>query len=255
MVMAGVGAGCVGAQVAGEVGSFGLKGTITGQDGKPVEGAHVYAYKDYSKNLVGVADQVSRGSAADGSYRLEVPPGKYYIVARKRASGSNYGPIVTGDLYDYRFEQEPVTLGRGQVRTMDFKLTALSEPLFFQVFTEQQRTTETGIRGRLFGTDGRPVQGAFATAYNNSDMKRLPDFASTVTDDDGNYTLYLPEGGTWYIGARSHARGVPEPGEPVARYDGSADHSVPVTGGSFIDGIDMTLKPFTSQVPEGYNPY
>lgn len=225
------------------------------ETGLPVQGAHVYAYVDFSKNLIGVADHVSKGSRQDGSYKLVLPPGEYYLVARKRSSGSNYGPIVTGDLYDHRFEQESVSIEPGRELEKNFELVKLSEPMFFQVFTEGQRKTETGIRGRILDPDGEPVQGAFATAYRDGNMKRLPDFASTLSGDDGVFTLYLPNGGKWYIGARSHARGAPVPGEPVGRYDGSDDHSLSVAEGSFVEQIEIVLKPFSSQVPAGYLPY
>jgi len=239
-----------------EKGASGVYGRVVmeGTD-DPVTGAHVYAYTDYSKNLIGVADYVSKGSAEDGSYQLALPPGQYYLVARKRVSGANYGPIVTGDLYDHRFEQQVCRIESGQTLEKSFALTKLSEPMFFQVFTEEQRRTPTGIRGRILDLDAEPVQGAFATAYGTSDMKRLPDFASTLTDDDGRFTLYLPEGGKWFIGARSHARAVPEPGEPVGRYDGSADHSLLVEENSFVEGIEIVLRPFSSKVPAGYTPY
>ena len=235
---------------SGVSGRIVMKGT-----GQPVQGVHVYAYTDYSKNLIGVADHVSKGSADDGSYQVTLGPGEYYMVARKRASGANYGPIVTGDLYDHRFEQQALRVVEGRILKKDFELEELSEPMFFQIFTQGQRETRTGIRGRIFDQGGEPVQGAFATAYGTKDMKRLPDFASTLTGDDGSFTLYLPSGGRWYIGARSHARAAPEPGEPVGRYDGSDDHSLLVTENSFMEGVKIVLKPFSSQVPAGYTPY
>ncbi|UCG39640.1 MAG: carboxypeptidase regulatory-like domain-containing protein, partial [bacterium] len=79
----------------------GIRGRVTLQStGQPVAGAHVYAYKDHSKNLIGVADYVSKGSGEDGTFTLGLPPGEYYLVSRRRSSGANYGPIVKGDLYD-----------------------------------------------------------------------------------------------------------------------------------------------------------
>jgi hypothetical protein len=202
-------------------GDSGVSGRVVMRDaGQPVQGVHVYAYTDYSKNLIGVADHVSKGSDEDGTYLLTLPPGEYYLVARKRVSGANYGPIVTGDLYDHRFEQKAFRIEPGRTMENDFELEKLKEPMFFQVFTEGQRTTKTGVRGKIFDQDGEPVQGAFATAYSTGDMKRLPDYASTLTGDDGSFTLYLPSGGQWYIGARTHARAAPDPGDPVGRYDG-----------------------------------
>lgn len=239
-----------GSEISGISGRVVLKRT-----GQPVAGAYIYAYTDYSKNLIGVADHVSKGSDEEGSYVLKLPPGEYYLVARKRVSGANYGPIVTGDLYDHRFEQQAVRIRAGSVLEKNFELAELSEPMFFQVFTESQRKSATGIRGRLLDRSGEPVQGAFATAYRDSNMRRLPDHASTLTDDNGGFILYLPTGGKWYIGARSHARAVPQPGEPVGRYEGSADHSLEVVENSFLEGIEIVLKPFASEVPPGYAPY
>ncbi len=259
ILLAMIAGSCAGTgQVAGEGGSrdSGITGVVRLEDNRsPVAGAHVYAYRDYSKNLMGVADYVSRGSNSEGTYQLDLPPGEYYLVARKRASGANYGPIVTGDLYDHRFEEKAVKIQKGRYLPQDFALTRLKEPLFFQIFTEETRKTGTGIRGRIFDAQGSPAAGAFATAYTNENMKRLPDYASTVTDDEGRYTIYLPRGGRYFIGARSHARRVPERGEPVGRYKGSGDHSVEVPEGGFVEGIDIRLQPFQSEVPAGYRPY
>ena len=223
--------------------------------GQPVEGAHVYAYRDSGKNLIGVADHVSRGTARDGSFTLELEPGEYYFVSRKRVSGANFGPVLTGDLYDHQFQAKPVRITAGRYAHLEFELEKMTEPMFFQVFTEAGRRTDTGIRGRLLDEEDVPVQGAFATAYGSSNMRRLPDFVSTVTGDDGYFVLYLPEGGRWYVGARSRARGVPRPGEPVGKYEGSKDNSIHVPEGSFLDGVVITLRPFTSRPPAAYKPY
>ena len=234
----------------------GIRGHIVSKNSdEPVTGAHVYAYVDPGKNLIGVADHVSKGSAEDGSYTIELPAGEFYIVSRKRGSGSNYGPIVTGDLYDHRYEHEMIKVKAGQYTRLDFALVELSEPMFFQVFTEPQRKTATGFSGKLMDEKGVPVQGAFATAYADSNMKRLPDFASTLSDDDGAFTIYLPKGGKWFVGGRSHARGVPKPGEPIGRYEGTPDHSLEVPAEGFTEGVEITLKPFASEPPVGYLPY
>ena len=127
--------------------------------------------------------------------------------------------------------------------------------MFFQVFTEAGRKTDTGIRGRILDDNNGPIQGVFTTAYSTSNMKRLPDFVSTLTWDDGFFVLYLPVGGKWYVGARSHARGVPKPGEPVVKYEGLKDNSIQVPEGSFFNGVDITLRPFSSRPPAGYKPY
>ena len=56
--------------------------------------------------------------------------------------------------------------------------------------------------------------GGFAMAYVDKEMKRLPDYASTLSDQQGRFTIYLPEGSSYYLAARIHAWDMPSPGEP-----------------------------------------
>ena len=66
-----------GAAVYGEQG---IKGMLTFQ-GKPLEGAYVYAYRSFSTNLLGPADFASTPSASNGEYDVELVEGAYYIVS------------------------------------------------------------------------------------------------------------------------------------------------------------------------------
>ncbi|NOY86294.1 MAG: carboxypeptidase regulatory-like domain-containing protein [Deltaproteobacteria bacterium] len=228
--------------------------------GEPVQNAYIYAYSGVPRirsaemGIIGITDWVSHGSAADGSYRLDLPPGEYYLVARKRASGANYGPLSTGDLYDHSKANLSTRIRKGHYTECNFVLVKLTEPLFFQGLTQKERETTTGIKGRLLDENGEHVPGTFVMAYKNDDMYRLPDFASTLTDDNGDYTLYLPAGGRYWLAARFFAMKIPVKGEPFARYEGSDNHSVVVKDGTFIEGIDMTLRPYDGSPPKGYQP-
>ncbi len=239
----------------------GIKGIVVlNKTGDPVEKAYIYAYvgkietRAASLGIIGITDWVSHGSAIDGTYKLDLPPGHYYVVARKRQTGSNFGPLRPGDLYDHTLGRKAVVIRKGKYLSCDFKLRRLTEPLFFQGLTQADRVTNQGIRGRLLDAEGNHVPGTFAMAYKDEDMYRLPDFASTVTDDEGHYTLYLPEGGQYWLAARTYAMRVPEQGEPFARYEGSDDHSVVVKEGEFLLNVDMVLKPYDGEPPEGYHP-
>ncbi len=219
------------------------------ETGKPMAGAHVYAYRDMTKNLFGVADDLSRSTAEDGSYRLPLAPGDYGVVARKRQSGATSGPLSTGDMYDNRAGLSPVTVRAGAFTPVDFSLLTMREPMFFK--RDPTVATLTGVKGRVVDEKGFPVPGAFAIAYDSSDMKRLPDYASTLTDDSGRFTLFLPKGGTYWLGARTHVRDMPKPEEPYALYDGTRDHSLAVREGSFVEGVGLVLRPFKGSYQPG----
>ncbi len=190
----------------------------------------------------------------DGTYQMDLPPGTYYLTARKRANGLNYGPISKGDYIDNAHSGTAIIVRKGKYAKCDFQMEMLMEPLFFQGATASSRITKTSIRGQLLDKNGEHIPGTFAMAYDSDDMQRLPDYVSTLTDDNGYYTLYLPKGGRYWLAARFYAMKVPQEGEPFARYDGSPDHSVEIKDGEFLDGIDMVLEEFDGVPPEGYHP-
>ncbi len=239
----------------------GIYGTVVHhKSGEPLEKVYIYGYvgnpqaRAAALGIVGITDHLSRGSAADGSYKLDLPPGRYHVVARKRQSGANFGPLSPGDLYDHTLGRKAIVVKKGKYLKCDFKLRMLTEPLFFQGLSASDRVTNQGITGRLLDEDGNHIPGTFAMAYKDDDMYRLPDLASTVTDDEGHYTLYLPKGGRYWIAARRDSMKVPAQGEPFGRYEGSDDYSVVVKDDEFLRGIDITLGPYDGDPPEGYKP-
>lgn len=250
-----------GAGAARKVKKSGIRGQVVLREtGMPVEKAYVYAYvgapakRARTLGIIGITDWVSHGSDAQGYYQMDMPPGEYYITARKRQNGLNFGPLYSGDLYDNSHAGKAFRVRKGKYSTCDFELHPMSEPMFFQGLTAAERATDTGVRGRLLNEAGEHIPGTYVIAYKDDDMQRLPDFASTLTDDLGNYTLYLPKGGRYWLAARFYSMKVPQAGEPFARYEGSDDHSVLVEEGSFVDGIDMTLRPYDGDPPTDYNP-
>jgi hypothetical protein len=235
----------------------GIRGMVVlKSDGQPVEKAYIYAYvgkiesRAAQLGIIGITDWISHGSGANGTYELDLPPGEYYLAARKRANGLNYGPIVQGDLYDHSLARKAVVIRKGRYKKINFELIDLDEPMFFQGLTAVAKVSDTGIKGKILDESGDHIPGTFAMAYKDDDMQRVPDFASTLTDDEGNYTLYLPTGGRYWLAARFYAMKKPQPNEPFARYEGSKDYSVVVEKGQFLEGIDMVLKPYDGEAPD-----
>ncbi len=239
----------------------GIKGKIVMKStGEPVHKAYVYGYvgkiatRAAELGIIGITDWVSRGSAEDGTYKLDLPPGEYYIGARKRANGLNYGPLYKGDWYDHHYVRKAIVVRKGKFRDYDFELIKLEEPMFFQGLTAAEKVTDTGVKGKLLDENGEHIPGTFVMGYADDDMQRAPDFASTITDDEGNYTLYLPKGGRYWLAGRFYAMKMPQKDEPFARYEGSPDHSIMVEEGQFLKGIDLVLRPYDGDPSAGSMP-
>jgi hypothetical protein len=236
-------------QPPGEAAVFGRQG-IKGEllyQGKPLKDAYVYAYRSYSTNLLGPADFASVPSASDGTYTIELVEGAYYIVARKRATGDNTGPIVAGDLYTVH-SSNPVAVAGGEYAVVDLELVKMRDPMFFQSMSREE--TSTGIKGIIVDSEGKPVPWVFAMAYTSSDMKRVPEYTSIMTDADGKFAIFLPQGGTYWLAARKNIRERPVVGEPYGLYKGSPDASVVVTSGRFVEGVKITLESYRKGIQD-----
>jgi hypothetical protein len=223
-----------------------VRGRVTLR-GAPVAGATVYAYRRASASFLGPADFASAPTGRDGAYVLDLVEGSYWLVARRRASGSDSGPLAPGDLQGIH-PGNPVAVAVGRLTETDLALEEMRDLMFSR--GQPRGPTATGIRGRITDESGRPVAWVFATAYASADMRRVPDFTSAMTADDGRYAIYLPAGGRYWVAARAHIRGKPAAGEPFALWEGAPDHSVAVPEGGFVEGVDLVLRPFRGAAGE-----
>lgn len=217
-------------------------------DATPMAGAYVNVYPDTISNLLGPSQYISLPTLEDGSYRVDLPPGTYYVVARKRVSGDPTGPLSPGDFYS-EHQRVMVKVVAERTARVDLEVVPMKAPMFFKKMVVEKETA-TGFRGRLVDPNGQPIMGGFAMAYSDPDMKRLPDYASTLSDRDGNFTLYLPEGGTYYLAARVHAWDMPRQGEPYGIY-GKPPKAMEIASGQFAENIDIVMTPFTGEYAPG----
>lgn len=179
------------------VSAFGLQtiiveGKILNSEGKAVEGAEVFIYG--SSDIRRAADFISAKTDKDGGYRMVLPAGKYWSVARFRKGGSRYGPLMPGDKHSGSPVEIDLLSGEHQ---MNFVVADLHE-------AANMSRKKTGgdyikIKGRIIDKDGLPVKMAFAIANKKKEFSVVPDYISTWTDDDGYYTLYVPRG-KYHIG-------------------------------------------------------
>jgi parallel beta-helix repeat protein len=221
-----------------------ISGIVSGPEG-PLEGASVHVYADTSRQfrgpgLFGPQGAVIGGTGPSGDFSMDIPPGKYWIVASKRAGGGFLGPLQPGDLHGW-YDGNPVVIAAGEERT-----------IVLQAVKKLKETAargapvlgSAGIRGKILDPSGKVPTGvyAYATKEPSFMLGGMPPFRSEPVGEDGSYVIDLPGDGTYYVGARSGYGGPPLPGEWHGFFGGDAPDPVEVQGGAVRKGVDFTVR-------------
>ena len=215
-------------------------GGVVSVNGVPAPDVHVSAYLKPDGGFRDMGFAASSPTGSDGRFLLELPPGKYYLLARKRAGGGVAGPLRKGDLFGY-FPGNPVTITQGKVTRVALPATSLklrNAPAWSAGYS-----APASIEGRIVDKAGRPVQGVYAALYDNPDLLNRPVFLSDSTGADGKYRLPVPVPGRYFLGARSGYGGSPAAGDHYGRYEGNAEHAVTIRYGDDLKGIDLVVAP------------
>ncbi len=178
------------------------------------------------------------GPLSDGRFEVDLPPGEYRMVARRRENGERTGPVRAGDL-----KSDPVTVRVEPGKPVNLDVLAYVKRGNAKQPLGAKDTWVTMIRGRVFDAEGNPVEGVRVHVYDHIQMSERPKLVSAKTGPDGRYEVRLPKGGTYYLCARSRYGGPPEVGELYGRYDqGTIDPSgVVVPEGKTMTGVDITV--------------
>jgi hypothetical protein len=151
-----------------------------------------------------------------GTFRLRLPPGEYYLLARKRAKGGQFGPIETGDFFNYYYGN-PVRIATGQTREIRLEtITRLS------MLEEDESAIFRGVRGRILGPGNKPVGGVHVFGYREAAMTGTPAIFSAPTGNDGRFELSFGDDGPYYLLAREAFGGPAGEGELYGRLEGKA---------------------------------
>ena len=219
-------------------GLSGVEGVVL-SGGVPLTDAQVTAYLKPDGGFRDMGFAASAPTAGDGRFLLDLPPGAYYLVARRRAAGGVAGPLRKGDAFGY-YAANPVTVEPGRFARVAIPATVLrlrNAPAY-----SGEYAAAAFIEGRILGRDGKPRRGLYAALYDNPELLNRPVFLSDVTGDDGRYRLPVPAPGTYYLGARGGYGGSPAPGDLYGRYEGSPDHSLTVRDGDRLTGVDIVVE-------------
>lgn len=216
----------------------GVTGRVT-LSGEPAAGVLVGAYLDPVQGFHGPPYTVSAPSAADGSFRIPVQPGTYYLVARRRMGPGPYqGPLLKGDLFGY-YQHNPVTVRGYQGVTVNMPVLKVNRRRGSGSLALGRSIT---LSGRITTVTGRPAAGVRLVLYDQPEMLGRPAFISSPSDSEGRYVLEASRTGRFYAAARSRIGGPPETGELMGFYSVSDDHSLSLNWGDRLDGIDVTVQ-------------
>lgn len=225
-----------GPQVPAQVES-GVLGTVT-LDGKPVPGAVATVYADLAGQLKGFGLGMSAPTDENGFFEVPLLPGTYYLVVRVRKAGAMVGPMRAGDLFGY-LPQNPLVVKEKEVARVQIPLIEVPEKV------ERYAATlfgNTSISGRIVDQAGKPVAGVHAILYADMTMLNRPAYVSQPSDAEGNFVVSFPDGGIYYLAARSVLGGTPQPGELYGRYAGTPDASIRVSTGEKIAGVTLAVE-------------
>lgn len=229
-------AGCAGTG-GGKAGSSSRTG-VAGTIHSPAEGVYVYVYKK-GADPYGPADVILPAPTfADGTFSVELPPGEYTFVARRRSNQDSTGPLTTGD---QRSDPVDVTVTASGIARSNLVLN-VKEDSELRAFVPPKEWT-TMIAGTVKDADGKPLAGARVHVYTYVQMSERPKYVSERTGPDGRYAVSLPKGGTYYLAARDRFGGPPRIGDLYGRFDeGSINPmGVVVLDGEKREGIDISV--------------
>lgn len=168
--------------------SFSVRVTL---GGAPVPGAVVTAYRDRAFDYRGAGEASSR-TGEDGTARLTLPPGRWFLAARKRLSGADTGAAGEGDLLGIS-PWSPVELPAGTAVT-------LAVPLFEKkglMGGEPAAETAPRREGRSAGSatlGGEPAAGYLVYLYPRGEAVGRPLARSAPVSPAGSFTVDAPSG-------------------------------------------------------------
>ncbi|WP_305042186.1 carboxypeptidase-like regulatory domain-containing protein [Geoalkalibacter sp.] len=221
-------------------GPLGIAGTVVDGQGEPARGAVVYAYRSARAGLRGPADFAAPVDE-QGRYFLDLVEGRYHLVARRRASGEDAGPPRPGDAWAPH-PRNPLEVRPGFTTQADFRLLAITQPMIMKQGT--LTSGDTGFSGVVRDAQGRPVSGALVLAYRDRNFQRMPDHTAPATGEDGFFTLYLPEAGSYCLVVRTRTRGQPTAGELHAVLGEGAQACPEARRGEIRDLGPIVVRPY-----------
>lgn len=221
-------------------GVSGVFGRVT-NGGKGLANITVFAYPKADTGFRGNDFKASVKTDKDGLFLMDLPPGKYYLLARQRSDSGVAGPLKKGDFIGFE-PGNPVIVDEGRLASSSIPATQLR-----MIKSSHEATASKGtavVEGRVVDKGGKPVVGVYAALYpKDAGVTGRPIFQSESSDVEGRFVLPVPVPGTYLLGARTGHGGVPADGTPFGSYGGTPDHSISLKSGERRTGIEIVVAP------------
>lgn len=222
------------AAAAGPAGT-GVSGRAEGLgDGK----AFVYAYPGRLDRPLGPGFVAAKALAADGSFRIDLRPGPYTLAVRERGTGSDSGVLAAGD----RVASASAEVAEGRYADVGTLRLRPLDPARLRSTRQGSPPSATRASGTVTDADGKPLADVRVLAFRDARMAGKPLAVSAPTAADGRFTVYLPGGGTYYLGARSRVGGPSEPGERVGAYRGEDGGGLRLAAGQVRQNLVIPVE-------------
>ncbi|MBI5417852.1 hypothetical protein HZA55_07900 [Candidatus Poribacteria bacterium] len=224
----------------------GIKGKVFLDEIKKSD-IYIYIYTNMDTDLRGPSYYIVKKISEDGTFKINLLPGKYYLVARKRKTGSKLGPLEEED-YNFVYLLNPVNVIKNEYFNIAELRLKKIDPKKLNAIKKgtlpNQKKLTSGIKGTITNKKGTPVENVYTFVYKDYQMVGKPLFRSIPTQKDGKYEISLNEDGMYYIGARNTYGGPLEPGDLVGSYNGTPDHLIKIKKGEILENIDIVVEEF-----------
>ncbi|PNU20541.1 hypothetical protein C2E25_06600 [Geothermobacter hydrogeniphilus] len=213
-------------------GPSGLSGELQFDD-KPLAGASVEIYlkADKDRSVQPFAVTTTDG---DGRYRLELPPGRYFVIGKQRRTAADGRP----QMLMAECPANPLEVTTGMLEVPTFSLREMGRD------GRLVADADTSLAGRVT-RDGVGVAGAFVYVYTEAGVDLMgPSYGAAVeTDADGRFRVALPAGEFW-LAARKHLDGSrlgePKPGDLTGSLEQNPVH---LAAGQNLDLGEIRVRP------------
>ncbi|MCX7769663.1 MAG: hypothetical protein N2202_01115 [Proteobacteria bacterium] len=177
----------------------GIKGKVL-YKGQPIREAEVLVYIDTSTEFKGPPFQYAK-SDEKGEFNIPLEEGSYYLFVKKKREP--FGPPKVGDLVAF-FPQFPIIIKGKEGYELSIEMMKVSEKIS-QSFNKLIR-----IYGNVKDKKGAYLKNVYVVAYNTSETLGKPKYISSLTDQEGRFSIFIKEAGRYYLVVRKNLGDTPD---------------------------------------------
>lgn len=157
-----------------------IRGKLTDAEGKPIKSAWVGAIPAEGKVPISYPEVRTK---EDGSYSLDVEPGKYFVVVNRNDPAREDVPVLTTYFPSTETEAGATPLNvldHAELTAIDIQIHRILPPHFFEV--------------QVLGTDGEPARGAYVHLTQTNRAPIAGQHGVTHTNSEGRARLLAFKG-------------------------------------------------------------